>query len=627
MYRDYFGIAENPFSLTPDPRYLYMAEGHQEALAHLLYGVSEHGGFVLLTGEVGTGKTSVCRCLLEQLPSEAEVALILNPRLNELELLANICDELAIEYPEIRSLKVMVDRLNDHLLRLHAEGRHAVLIIDEAQNLSPAVLEQVRLLTNLETDKRKLLQIILIGQPELDEILNRTELRQLAQRITSRTHLEPLGATETTAYMAHRLDVVGLSAAIFTAGARVEVYRRSSGIPRLINSLCDRCLLAAYAQETKQINRKMVRTAASEVLGRRAKPRASGWPIHRWAMMTAVVAAVAAVTLLEAPNFWPLGGAPDARIVAEAHQPAQVNADYPAASNADAAAPDEQVAGDTAASETTSRPLSVPVVVTPPAVINHASAALPGDKTESKMVSAVGQTAGLPQGEERSDEPQKVVTAERAKPILTITLDQLFTQDEVTVDRETGLARLFGLWRRDYGALPGRLACVKARESGLRCLTNKRPLQRLIGLNRPMLITLEAPNGDRIHAVLTGLDETSMTLEVGTLQVRANTQDIADIWSGEYLLLWQPPAVYRRMMKQGHKGADVAWLQNRLAELAGDPNGAVTEATFDADLKARVIAFQSSRSLSEDGIVGPLTIILLNNAVGATDVAVLATRP
>ena len=353
MYQDYFGIEENPFSLTPDPRYLFMTEGHQEALAHLLYGVSEGGGFVLLTGEVGTGKTSVCRCLLEQLPAEAEVALVLNPRLNEIELLASVFDELGIERPETSSLKTLVDGLNQHLLRLHAEGRHAVLIIDEAQSLRLSVLEQVRLLTNLETDKRKLLQIILIGQPELDEILNRRELRQLAQRITSRAHLAPLSAAETTAYMAHRLEVAGLSAATFTRRARAEVYAHSRGIPRLINSLCDRCLLAAFAQETKQIDRKMVRKAATEVLGRRAKRRASGSKNLPWAVATAA-AAVAAVTLIDLPDLWRSGAAPKMSVVGEAVQLPQIAADHPAESSANAAVPDQKIAGEAAPRETTS---------------------------------------------------------------------------------------------------------------------------------------------------------------------------------------------------------------------------------------------------------------------------------
>ena len=193
MYIEHFGLKEIPFSIAPDPRYLYMSDGHREALAHLLYGMNSDGGFVLLTGEVGTGKTTVCRRLLESVPQDAEIAFILNPKLTVSELLASVCDEFGVSYPEGNaSIKVFVDRISAYLLGACESGKRAVLIIEEAQNLSPEVLEQLRLLTNLETDRRKLLQIILLGQPELREILGRPELRQLSQRITARYHLGPL---------------------------------------------------------------------------------------------------------------------------------------------------------------------------------------------------------------------------------------------------------------------------------------------------------------------------------------------------------------------------------------------------------------------------------------------------
>ena len=209
MYADFFGLNEKPFSITPDPRYLYLSPRHADALAHLLYGISESGGFIQLTGEVGTGKTTLIRSVLEQLPAKAEVALILNPRLSPEELLQSICEELRIALPEDRSAKALVDTLNAELLRANAEGRRIVLIIDEAQTLRPELIEQVRLLTNLETPKQKLLQIILIGQPELREMLGRPEMRQVAQRVTGRYHLEPLSAQETAAYVRHRLRVAG----------------------------------------------------------------------------------------------------------------------------------------------------------------------------------------------------------------------------------------------------------------------------------------------------------------------------------------------------------------------------------------------------------------------------------
>src|ERR1700735_1910407 len=251
MYTSFFGLTEKPFSITPDPRYLYLSERHAEALAHLLYGINESGGFIQLTGEVGTGKTTIVRTLLSRVPHHADVAVILNPRITPVEFLLTICEELGLAIAETDrdSVKQMVDALNRRLLNAHAEGRRIIVLVDEAQNLSIDVLEQVRLLTNLETPTQKLLQIILIGQPELRELLDRTDLRQLAQRITGRYHLMPLSREETKGYVRHRLRVAGATSDIFTPGALREVHRRSGGVPRLINVLCDRALLGAYTQD------------------------------------------------------------------------------------------------------------------------------------------------------------------------------------------------------------------------------------------------------------------------------------------------------------------------------------------------------------------------------------------
>ncbi len=270
MYHQHFGLNEPPFSIAVNPRYLFMSPRHRDALAHLLYGVSSGGGFILLTGEVGTGKTTVNRCLLEQLPDTTDVAIILNPALSAVELLASACDELGIDYPtENATLKQLTDALHRFLLKNHERGRKTVLMIDEAQHLDFDVLEQIRLLTNLETHDEKLLQIILIGQPELSDKLARPELRQLNQRITARYHLEPLNAEETGAYIRHRLEVAGLtrSDSPFSAGVVRDIHRRTRGIPRLINLLCDRALLGAYGQRRAAVNRQLVGQAAVEVLG------------------------------------------------------------------------------------------------------------------------------------------------------------------------------------------------------------------------------------------------------------------------------------------------------------------------------------------------------------------------
>jgi general secretion pathway protein A len=301
MYAASFGLKEPPFSITPDPRYLYMTERHREALAHLLYGVGEGGGFVQLTGEVGTGKTTLCRCLLEQLPAHADVALILNPRVTSLELLAAMCDELGVAYPAgTSSVKDLVDVLYRYLLDAHTRGRRTVLIVDEAQNLPGDVLEQIRLLTNLETTRDKLLQIILVGQPELIVLLERDDLRQLAQRITARYHLEPFTAEETRAYIRHRLNVAGRTRGIFTDLAITRVHREAGGIPRLVNVICDRALLGAYAQERTHVDERTVVRAAAEVRGRGTTPwYRRPW---RWITASAIVLAIAAGVVALTPR-------------------------------------------------------------------------------------------------------------------------------------------------------------------------------------------------------------------------------------------------------------------------------------------------------------------------------------
>jgi general secretion pathway protein A len=300
MYTSFFGLAEKPFAITPDPRYLYLSERHAEALAHLLYGINESGGFIQLTGEVGTGKTTVVRTLLSRVPHHADVAVILNPRVTPVEFLLTICEELglAIADADRNSVKQMVDALNRRLLNAHAEGRRIIVLVDEAQNLSIDVLEQVRLLTNLETPTQKLLQIILIGQPELRELLDRTDLRQLAQRITGRYHLMPLSREETIGYVRHRLRVAGATEEIFTPGALLELHRLSLGIPRVINVACDRALLGAYTQETKKITASLVRRAAGEVYGRRFFPTWLGWVVGCLAI------AALAGTLFLGWQFW-----------------------------------------------------------------------------------------------------------------------------------------------------------------------------------------------------------------------------------------------------------------------------------------------------------------------------------
>ena len=309
MYLRYFGLNEAPFSITPDPAFVFLSPRHRDALAHLMYGIGKggSGGFVQLTGEVGTGKTTLCRCLLEQVPEGTHIALLLNPLVTPRELLAAISEELGIDVSEsIDSSRLLVDGLNLYLLAAHERGERVVVVIDEAQNLSPEALEQVRLLTNLETSKEKLLQVVLLGQPELRELLQRRTLRQLAQRITARYHLSPLGPKDTHLYIRHRMQIAGAQRTPFKRSAMNALYQRSQGIPRLINIIADRSLIAAFAKERMEVTAAMVHEAANEVqLGERQVKRV------RWPMLLGAVAATA-VAVLAVATFSDFRSPPDA---------------------------------------------------------------------------------------------------------------------------------------------------------------------------------------------------------------------------------------------------------------------------------------------------------------------------
>jgi general secretion pathway protein A len=382
MYAAHFGLKREPFSIAPDPRYLFMSERHREALAHLLYGVRGGGGFVLLTGEIGAGKTTVCRCFLEQVPKRCNVAYIFNPKLTALELLQSVCEEFRIEVRSRASasatLKDHVDALNEYLLRTHAAGQNSVLIIDEAQNLSIDVLEQLRLLTNLETNERKLLQIILIGQPELRDMLLKPELEQLAQRVVARFHLDPLAEEETAHYIKHRLSVAGMNGLIpFDREARHRIFELTRGVPRRINLLCDRALLGAYASGRQRVDKAIVDKAAGEVFDNRRL--GARWSRRR----TTVVAAgltLSAMAVLAAA-LWFTGA--QRRSLAAQHTVAASAASGGVASQVTVAATHDAAAS--AATPSASGATS-PAASTPAAAVPASATALPRSAAASPVV-------------------------------------------------------------------------------------------------------------------------------------------------------------------------------------------------------------------------------------------------
>jgi general secretion pathway protein A len=348
MYAKFFGLGQEPFSIAPDPRYLFMSERHREALAHLLYGLRGGGGFVLLTGEIGAGKTTVCRCFLEQIPPRCNVAYIFNPKLSVIELLKTVCEEFHIPPAPsaggVETVKQYLDPLNQFLLRTHAAGQNNVLIIDEAQNLSAEVLEQLRLLTNLETSERKLLQIILIGQPELRNMVAQPALEQLAQRVIARFHLQALSAAETAQYVQHRLEVSGLAGASpFDAAALRRVHQLARGVPRRINLLCDRALLGAYAQGQRQVKRATLNKAAAEVFDQASPPRLRHvrWI---WALGLGLAAAGASAWLLRAPPTEPQPALARPAPAASAASAASVSPAASAAASTPAARAEPQLA-------------------------------------------------------------------------------------------------------------------------------------------------------------------------------------------------------------------------------------------------------------------------------------------
>jgi general secretion pathway protein A len=561
VYTEFFGLNEKPFAITPDPRYLYMSARHTDALAHLIYGISESGGFIQLTGEVGTGKTTLIRSVLEQLPAKADIALILSPQLTTLEFLETILQELHCTAPAERTVKAEIDALNAMLMRAHADGRRVVLIVDEAQTLSPELLEQVRLLTNLETAKQKLLQIILIGQPELREVLERPEMRQIAQRITGRYHLEPLRREDARAYVSHRLRVAGAQRDVFTRGAVNALYRHSRGIPRLINVIADRALLAAYTQDRRDVNSKLVGKAAAEVFG--VRRRTSWWP-------AATAAAGIAAVVFGVTN---LGEAPG-----------------PAAAPADAA---PFLAASPAPTTGATSPPASPAPAANDAVNRVDPDTAAGDASH---------TPGL--------------GTSPATPPPSVTLESLLAEPQFAVATDDAIAALLALWGAGYDAARGE-PCAQAQEQGLRCSFQRRgTLSELRRLNWPAVLSLVTPDAAEHPVVLAGLGYDHARLVAGGHEVALPLAELSFSWYGDYLVLWRPGDAPEYPLAPGTDDQGVRWLRGALAALDGERAGDERSTRYDEALERRVRAYQRTHQLAVDGIVGARTQIAMLAELG-----------
>jgi general secretion pathway protein A len=588
MYNEYFGFKESPFSIAPDPRYLYMTEQHREALAHLVYGLNSEGGCILLSGEVGTGKTTVCRCLLEQIPEQSNIALVLNPKVTATELLETICDELHIEYPKgENSVKTYIDRINAFLLQANAAGQKTVLIIDEAQNMESTVLEQLRLLTNLETNQRKLLQIIILGQPELLEILSRENMRQLAQRITARFHLNPLSRNELKAYISHRLAVAGSNVQLFDEKTIKRLFQLSNGIPRLINIICDRALLGAYVENKTWIDLQILNNAAKEVFGKithtqNKKPR---WPVF-----TSIAASIAAIAVVAYFILHP-GPAP-----------------APLASIAQLT--DESPQQDIAAASIEAEEKS-PAIAVVRAATAHAAIINEDNETDTKAETA-----------QQHDPAAEVLLTNKYSGLPEF---KALVFSESVNSKAHAYADLFDVWSKEFNVAKDGNACAFARDNGLSCLHRQGNLRSLAVLNRPAVLKFYDEQNNTAYAILTYLSEDEATLRRGDRTLTISADTLNHYWLGEYTLLWKKPPFYQTAVQPGSHGPIVQWLDQQLVRLYGQNDVPTIHNTYNDQLKSQIVKFQQSKGLMPDGVVGPHTFILLNSELEA-DMPLLNTR-
>ena len=571
MYESFYGLKERPFNLTPDPKYLYLSDKHKEAFAHLLYGIRNRSGFVMVTGEIGTGKTTICRNLLNQLDTETELAFIFNPALDPVALLKKICVEFGME-TAAESILELTEELNQHLLKAAQAGRSCVLVIDEAQNLSPQVLEQIRLLSNLETETEKLLQIILIGQPELAEKLALNELRQLNQRITARYHLKALNRAETLQYVAYRLHVAGGRKKVHFAKAAIRaLYKYTGGTPRLINAICDRALLIGYTRESHVISKAIVSRAAKEIRGEKIGRRSTFFQrVRAWmpspALMAVGILLVVAVRFLALPidHFTRELRVFNAFLTSDVPQP-------------------------------------IPPAETPPA----ASPASAPDKTQ--LAQDVANV--LVQSDTARKVLQRLVNPENASAKAdTSGLAALLAPLDPEVARNAAATALLRAW--DLALLgappandePETLAAF-AQQNGLASEQLGPALEQLITVDLPAFVRVKA--GEKtLWIALTGASGNRCTVstEVGK-SIEVSREALREVYLGEVLVLWRDPAPTTPVLFPGAEGKAVGLMKEQLRKLHRLPEDNTGE-TYDKKSAAAISRLQAETGLMVDGIAG-----------------------
>ena len=595
MYNRFFGFKERPFKLVPNPEFLYLSRIHEEVLAHLNYAVGYGEGFVEVTGEVGTGKTTLCRKFLESLDENTEAAYIFNPKLDALQLLKAVNDEFGIP-SDTESVKTLIDRLNAFLLEKKAQGKRVILLVDEAQNLSADVLEQLRLLSNLETTTSKLLQIILVGQPELGALLETDALRQLNQRITLSCHLIPLSFSETREYIRHRIHIASRKPGPeFVSGAYRSIFKFTGGIPRLINIACDRALLTAFTLGKHSITNRIVKRALRELDGKRRRRRTSLFYREKL-----IIGLLAVLVILVSGLF--IGQTLSNRTSGASVSP-DVNHKIE-----EPILPPTTIIPPEAAKEYTPDIAGLPPAPEPPAPEpSIVLASLP-----TAMAAAIAPT------------PQPPVRD----------LEQMIASKDALNSRIGALAAVLKEWNlpSPLGAGPvdvmdsDTFFRISARHSDMEALRLQSNLAFIRKLNLPAILEFPQPDGSglRFMAVV-GLAGDEIRLSDGDDTFSVASASLSGLWNGVAHILWKNYFNYTGVIPISSPGEVVLSLKVHLKAM-GFPIEEMT-AAYDTTTRLAVEAIQARNGLDVDGVVGPLTKIALYNEDKSLNIPRLAGTP
>ena len=561
IYLQHFALKREPFSIVPDPDFLYPSQQHRQAVAHLKYGLDREGGFILLTGEVGTGKTTLTRTMLQRIPAHVRVAYVLNSKLNETDLLASICDELAIKLQKSKNLsfsKICIDALNQDLLASHAKGQKTLIVIEEAQNLSADVLETLRLLSNLETNTHKLLHILLVGQPELLEILGQKQLRQLNQRVVSRFHLLPLDQSELSNYINHRLHHAGAAGPIFDQGCIKVLFRLTKGVPRLINLICHQSLLAAYSLGAKSVSPALVKDASVEILSGldNGKPSTSNKPLIVLLLLVLVMVSVFMFlprSTLDSLALLVAVDKPNAEIVTSKAENIVSNGTGPTAEDVNENYNELLVVND-----------------------------LVADSVEqSDTLSFIVEESIIGSG-----------FTETSNPLVNLLAAWSIASSEVySPEAFAGIATTFGLQSEK--------------------VTQAAPWMLNV-IDRPGIVVLNENGGLLKSYLLTYIDEDSVTLRIKDGEIDLDLDQFKDRWTGSFLYLWRPHKEFDLLMQGDTDKLAMSWLQEKLSMDDEGIEKVITGGRYTEAVKDQVVGFQRRHGLKADGIVGRQTLMRLN---------------